>query len=90
MDDYVSECSALWSSEYEQKVIAIFKWGKTGQFMQREEYQFLTKYSLVSMDWVDKVMKKDGKCMVTKETVVELIRHAHSETFHGGEKKTQN
>ena len=34
--------------------------------------------------------KKDGKCMVTKETVVELIRHAHSETVHGGEKKTQN
>ena len=88
MDDYVSDCSALWSSEYEKKVIDVLKRGKTGQSMPREEYHFLTKYSLVSMDGVDKVTKKDGKYMVTKETVVELIRHAHTETLHGGEKKT--
>ena len=80
MDDYVSDCSALWSSEYEKKVIDVLKRGKTGQSMPREEYHFLTKYSLVSMDGVDKVTKKDGKYMVTKETVVELIRHAHTET----------
>ena len=38
---------------------------------------------------MDKVTKKDGKYMVTKETYVELIRHAYSETFYAGEKKTQ-
>ena len=39
------------------------------------EDHFLTKYFFVSMDGADKVIKKEGKYIVTKETVVELIRH---------------
>lgn len=32
---------------------------------------------------------KDGKYMVSSETVIELIRHAHTVTIHGGEMKTK-
>ncbi|XP_041063986.1 KRAB-A domain-containing protein 2-like [Carcharodon carcharias] len=39
---------------------------------------------------VDKVTKSNGEYVATKEAILDIMRQAHIETGHGGEKKSQN
>ena len=88
MDELIENCAALWHESYEKKVIEILKRGKTGQKLPREEYHILNTYSVVSLADVEKVKKKNGKYMATKEGVLDIVQKAPTESVHSGERKT--
>ena len=87
MDELIENCAALWHESNEKKVIEILKHGKTGQKLPREEYHILNTYNVVSLADVEKVKKKNGKYMATKEGVLDIVQKAHTESGHSGEKK---
>ncbi|XP_064118942.1 KRAB-A domain-containing protein 2-like [Macrobrachium nipponense] len=88
MEEQIASCAALWSTENEKTVIAIFKRGKTGQTLKREHYHILQTFQIASFGEIETVEKKNGKYMATKESVTGIIQQAHINTDHGGEKKT--
>ena len=88
MDNLIQNCASLWSAEYEQMVITVLKKGKTGQTLKREYYHILKTFQIASFNGKEKVKKNNGKYMVTKDSVKEIIQEAHYNTGHGGVKKT--
>ena len=88
MDEAIKECQAVWSADYEQKVIDIVKRGKTGGTLTGEMYYILRSYKLTSLGGVGKIMNLKDQYMATKESALDIIRQAHISTGHGGERKT--
>ncbi|KAI6660088.1 KRAB-A domain-containing protein 2-like [Oopsacas minuta] len=86
MEEIVAENQTLWDKNYEKYVVDVLRRGKTGKSLPRECYNILNVYSLVSIGSVAKVTKRNGKCMATKEEVINIIFSMHIATGHGGEK----
>lgn len=63
---------------------------KLDKIVQREEHHILKKFTgkLVPLDGLEKVANNNGKYMATINSVMSIIHGFHSETGHGGEKKT--
>lgn len=84
MDEEIEKCAALWSADYEQKVINLLKNGKPS----KGEYYILRTYRLASLGGINKVVNLKGKYMATKESALDIIRQSHAIVGHGGERKT--
>ncbi|KAK7475343.1 hypothetical protein BaRGS_00033419 [Batillaria attramentaria] len=81
---------ALWTDQYERKVIRILK---EGQFRpgakSREDYHVLSTFQLAKLADTEKVIrKKTGKFLVTDARAPEIIAATHASLGHAGEKKT--
>lgn len=89
MEEAIQSCDSLWSEQYEQNVISILQQGLTGIKGKREQYHFLNSFRLVTFGDVQKVVRcSTGKYMATKNATLGIIKQAHHDTGHGGERKT--
>lgn len=87
----VLNTKAIWSREYEIKAIETLRgWDQLGPKRKSDTlYNLRKNYVIKDFAGVSKIVtKKNFKLMVTKESVMDIIRDIHESSGHTGEKKT--
>ena len=70
---HISDCTSLWSTEYEQKVIDVLKCGKTGQKLNHDEYHILKTYTLTPLGQAEKVTEMFILCIESLSIFKKLL-----------------
>lgn len=87
----VNDTKSIWTREDEKKALETLRnWDQLGtQRKSNHLYSLRKNYAIKEFAGVSKIInKKISKLIVTKETVMDLIRNIHECGGHKGEKKT--